>query len=74
MAWYHSDISGLFLSFRGLNADVIGDIGWCHGILVRLTYHMPDVPGKWTYSTVRTFFTAVRLVAVKVVVNPLLHN
>ena len=65
--------SGFVLSARALNAEGIWERGWWHIILVRLTYHMLDVPERCISSTVRHSFATVRWVSVKVMVQPSSH-
>ena len=67
VAWYHFDSYGFLLDFRPLIKEGIVELGWWHGILVRLTFKIPDVPERWTSSKVMSLLTKVRCVAVKVV-------
>ena len=59
---YQRDIPRFVIYASDLIADGIGDLGLLHGMLVRLNYHMPDVPDCSTSITVRPFFTIGRWV------------
>ena len=51
-AWYHLDNSGLLLADRALSAAGCCFLGGWLGLLVRLTFHIPDVVDRLPYSTV----------------------
>ena len=47
------------------------DIGWLHGLFVRLTFHMLDFYNWWPSIIVRLIFTILSLFTVIVAVYPL---
>ena len=58
--WYHFAIYVLLLAARALSAADCCCLGRWYGLLVRLTFYMPDVLGQVPYNTVRPYFTILR--------------
>ena len=74
VSWYHCVSSGFVISERASSAAYFGELDWVHGLLVRLTCHIPDVPDWWTSSIVRSFLATGRWVEVKVSVQLPSHS
>ena len=72
--WYHLDSSGLLLSVRALSSAGCFWLGGLVGLLVRLTYHMPDLDDLLTSSSVIPSLTTLRQVAAKVAMQPSSHS
>ena len=58
--WYHLASSVLFLATRALSADGCFCIGGLVGLLVRLTFYIPDVDDIFPSSTVSPSLTTLR--------------
>ena len=65
VAWYHWASSGLVTAARAFGDSCLVDIGWLHGLLVRLTFHIPYV-SDWCPSIIsRMFFITLSFLEVK---------
>ena len=59
-AWYNLASSGLLLAARALSDTDCLWVGGLVGLMVRLTFHMPDVDNMLPSSTVSPYLTTLR--------------